>query len=114
MAGFLNKLQRSTANELPVDVQREVIQAVVQESAVLQLAQRRVMPSHSVTMPALATFPDAYWLNGATRSDEDYAFKETTTMTWDNVSLTAAEIAVTVPLSDTQIQDELFDVLGEL
>lgn len=114
MAGYANKLQRSTANELPIDVQREVIQAVVEQSAVLQLAQRKLMPSHTLTMPALATFPDAYWLDGATRAAEDFGFKQTTTMTWDNVTLAAAEIAVTVPLSDAQVQDQLFDVLGEL
>lgn len=114
MAGYSNKLQRSTANELPTDVQREVIQAVVEESAIMRLAQRKVMPSHTITMPALATFPDAYWLDGATRAAEDFDFKETTTMTWDNVTLTVAEIAVLVPLADTMIQDQLFDVLGEL
>lgn len=114
MAGFTNKLQRSTANELPTAVLAEVIQAVTQESAILQLAQRKPMPSHSVSMPALATFPDAYWLNGASRAAEDYGNKETTTMTWDSVLLNAAEIAVMVPLSDAQVQDQLFDVLGEL
>lgn len=114
MAGYTNKLQRSTANELPTAVQREVIQAVVEQSAIMQLARKVEMPSHTVTRPALATFPDAYWLDGATRAAEDYGFKQTTTMTWDNVTITVAEIAVTVPLSDTQIQDELFDVLGEL
>lgn len=114
MAGYTNKLQRSTANELPTDVQREVIQAVVQESAIMRLAQKKTMPSHTLTMPALATFPDAYWLDGATRAAEDYDFKETTTMTWDNVTLAAAEIAVLVPLSDAHVQDQLFNVLGEL
>lgn len=114
MAGYANKLERSTANELPTEVTREVIQAVIEESAIMQLAQRREMPSHTITMPALATFPDAYWLDGATRAAEDFDFKETTTMTWDNVTLTAAEIAVMVPLSDAQVQDQLFNVLGEL
>lgn len=114
MAGYTSKLQRSTANELPIDVQREVIQAVVENSAVMTLAKRVVMPSHTLTRPALATFPDAYWLDGATRAAEDFGTKQTTTMTWDNVTLAAAEIAVTVPLSDSQVQDQLFDVLGEL
>ncbi len=114
MAGYTNKLQRSTANELPAEIKREVIQAVVGKSALMQLCRRVEMPSHTITMPALATFPEAEWLDGASRAAEDFDFKETTTMTWDNVNLTAAEIAIMVPLSDSQIQDELFDVLGEL
>lgn len=114
MAGYTNKLSRSAANELPTEVLNEVIQAVTEQSAILQLAQRRPMPSHTVSMPALATFPDAYWLNGASRAAEDYGTKETTTMTWDSILLNAAEIAVMVPLSDNQVQDQLFNVLGEL
>lgn len=114
MAGYANKLSRSASNELPIALQTEVIQAVVEESAIMRLATRKAMPSHSVTMPALATFPDAYWLNGATRLAEDFGTKETTTMTWDGVNLTCAEIAVMVPLSDAHVQDELFNVLGEL
>lgn len=114
MAGYTSKVTRSAFNELPVDVQRDVIQSVVEESAVLRLAQRKLMPSHSITMPALATFPDAYWLNGATRAAEDVKEKQTTTMTWSGVDLTAAEIAVMVPISDALVQDELFNILGEL
>jgi predicted phage gp36 major capsid-like protein len=72
------------------------------------------MPSHSVTMPALATFPDAQWLNGTSRLDEDTKTKETTTMTWSGVDLNTAELAILVAVPDSLVQDELFDVLGEL
>lgn len=114
MAGYANKLQRSAFNEVPVSVQTEVIQATVENSAILQLATKKAMPSHSVTMPALATFPDAYWLNGTSRLDEDTKAKQTTTMTWNGVDLNTAELAVMVPIPDSLVQDELFDVLGEL
>jgi HK97 family phage major capsid protein len=114
MAGYTEKLTRSTSNELPDEVSREVIQAVVEESAILRLAQRRLMPSHTVTMPVLDSFPEAYWLNGATRTAEDTDHKETTDQDWTNVSLTAAEIAVLIPIPDALVQDQLFDLLGEI
>jgi hypothetical protein len=41
MAGYANKLQRSAFNELPVAVQTEVIQATVENSAILQLAAKK-------------------------------------------------------------------------
>lgn len=114
MAGYTEKVTRSAYNELPTDVSREVIQAVVEESAILRLANRRVMPSHTMTMPVLDTFPDAYWLNGATRAAEDIGTKQTTDADWTNVSLNAAEIAVLIPIPDALVQDQLFDILGEI
>lgn len=112
--GYTDKIARSTSNELPQEVARDVIQGVVASSAILSLAQRRVMPSHTMVMPALATFPTAYWLNGASRAAEDTAAKQTTTMTWESVNLVAAELAVLVPIPDALVQDELFDIMGEI
>lgn len=112
--GYTSKVTRASANEIPTDVQRDVIQAVVQNSAILKLARVKPMPSHTVSMPALATFPQAFWLNGADRAAEDIGTKQTTTMTWSTVTLTAAELAVLVPIPDALVQDQLFDLLGEL
>lgn len=112
--GYTDKIARSTNNELPTDYSRDVIQGAVGASAVMSLARRVQMPSHTMVMPALATFPTAYWLNGASRAAEDVAFKQTTTMTWTNVQLVASELAVLVAIPDALVQDELFDILGEL
>lgn len=111
---YTDKIVRHAANELPSDYSRDVIQGVVESSAVMALARRVAMPSHTTVMPALATFPSAYWLNGATRIAEDTVAKQTTTMTWSNVSLVAAELAVLVAIPDALVQDELFDILGEV
>ena len=112
--GYTDKIARSEYNELPIDYSRDVIQGVVTQSAVMSLARRVQMPSHTLSFPALATFPTAYWLNGASRAAEDNAFKQTTTMTWENVLITVAELAVLVPIPDALVQDQLFDILGEV
>lgn len=111
---YSTKIDRSQYNEVPAEVTREVIKVATEQSTILQMARRVNMPSHTVVMPVEATRPSAYWLNGATRDEEDDAFKQTTTMTWSGVNLVAAELAVLVPLDDNLIEDQLFSISEQL
>ena len=52
--------------------------------------------------------PTAYWVNG------DTGMKQTSQMAWDNVFLTAAELAVIVPIPDSVRDDASVDLYGEI
>lgn len=103
-------------------VNREQAEALIQEQLIntiqqdtpkqsIFMAQARRLPnmtSKQTRMPVLDMLPMAYWVNG------DNGFKQTTTQAWDNVYLTAEELAVIVPVPEAVIDDASFDILGEI
>lgn len=50
----------------------------------------------------------AYWVGG------DTGFKQTSRQAWDNVYLTAAELAVIVPIPEAVVEDASFDIMGQV
>lgn len=66
------------------------------------------MTSKQTRIPVLDMLPMAYWVDG------DTGFKQTTEQAWDNVYLTAAELAVIVPIPEAVVDDASFDILGEV
>ena len=94
---------------IPVEVSREIIQEVPRQSAFLRLANRMPnMTSKQTKMPVMATAPTAYFVNG------DTGLKQTTNMTWDNVYITAEELAVIVPIPEAVLADSDYDIWGEV
>ena len=80
-----------------------------QQSIFMQLARKLPnMTSRQTRMPVLDMLPMAYWVNG------DTGMKGTTQQAWDNVYLTAEELAVIVPIPEAVADDASFDILGEI
>lgn len=97
------------ADLIPVQVSREIIQEVPTQSVFLRLANRMPnMTSKQTKMPVMATAPTAYFVNG------DTGLKQTTNMTWDNVYITAEELAVIVPIPEAVLDDSDYDIWGEV
>lgn len=86
-----------------------IFQDVPKQSAVLSLMRKLPnMTSKQTKIPVLDMLPLAYWVNG------DNGFKQTSQQAWDNVYLTAAELAVIVPIPEAVLDDSSYDIMGEV
>lgn len=108
--GYTDYISRTEANPLiPVDVSRDIIQNAAESSAFLSAARRlQNMSSRQSRMKVLNLLPTAYFLDG------DTSQKQTTKVSWDNVYLTAAELAVIVPIPEAVVDDAEYDIWGEI
>lgn len=85
-----------------------IFQDVPKQSAVLSMMRKLPnMTSKQTKIPVLDMLPMAYWVNG------DTGMKQTSQQAWDNVYLTAAELAVIVPIPEAVLDDSSFDIIGE-
>lgn len=85
-----------------------IFQDVPKQSAVLSMMRKLPnMTSKQTKIPVLDMLPMAYWVNG------DTGTKQTSQQAWDNVYLTAAELAVIVPIPEAVLDDSSFDIIGE-
>lgn len=94
-------------------IQEQLIDTIQQDtpkqSVFMQLARKLPnMTSKQTRVPVLDMLPMAYWVNG------DNGFKQTSEQAWDNVFLTAEELAVIVPVPEAVIDDASFDIMGEI
>lgn len=105
---FNNVIDRSKVAEtlVPEQYVNEIIQDTPKASVVLTRAKQVRMSSKVSKQPVLATLPDAYWLNG------DTDLKQTTEATWSDVTITAEEMAVLVPIPDAVIDDASIDLFA--
>lgn len=106
----VNIVDRQKAEAL---IQEQLINTIQQEapanSAFMSMARKLPnMSSKTTRMPVLDMLPTAYWVNG------DTGMKQTTKQEWDNVYLTAAELAVIVPIPESVVDDASFDIIGEI
>lgn len=106
----VNIVDRQKAEAL---IQEQLINTIQQEapanSAFMSMARKLPnMSSKTTRMPVLDMLPTAYWVNG------DTGMKQTTKQEWDNVYLTAAELAVIVPIPEAVVDDASFDIIGEI
>lgn len=87
----------------------QIFQDVPKKSAFMALARKLPnMTSKQTRIRVLDQLPMAYWVNG------DTGFKQTSEQAWDNVWLTAAELAVIVPIPEAVLDDAEFDIMGEV
>lgn len=84
---------------LPPEIISDVLQTTPEKSVMLSRAKRVTMSSASSKQPVLSSLPEAYWVNG------DTGLKQTTKSTWDNLTMTAEELAVIVPIPDSLVSD---------
>ena len=94
-------------------IQEQLINTIQQEapknSVFMNLARKLPnMTSKQTRVPVLDMLPMAYWVNG------DTGFKQTSEQAWDNVYLTAEELAVIVPVPEAVLADASFDIMGEI
>ena len=87
------------------EIQREVIEDIVKESAVLKYFTRLPnMTTSQRELRILDTLPLTYWVSGNT------GFKQTTNLEWENKRIIAQELAVIVPIAINNIRDSAIDL----
>jgi HK97 family phage major capsid protein len=86
---------------IPVEVQQQVIQGVVENSVVLSLATVQPMPTGAEAVPVLGSIPTAGWTSVGGR-------KPTNSMSWTSQVLKAEEIAATIDVPTAYIDDAGF------
>lgn len=94
-------------------IREQIVEAIAQDtpksSAFMALAKKLPnMTSKQTRIRVLDFLPTAYWVNG------DTGMKQTSNQAWDNVWLTAAELAVIVPIPEAVLDDAEFDIFGEV
>lgn len=103
-------ISRSNATALmPESVSREILQAVPQASAVMQMARR--LPDigrKTHRLPILNALAHAYFVDG------DTGLKQTSNMEWADKYITAEELAVIVPIPEAVLDDADYDVWAEI
>lgn len=100
-----NKAEALIREQLVNTIQQDVPKS----SIVMQLGTRLAnMTSNQTKIPVLSMLPLAYWVNG------DTGMKKTSKQEWDNVYMTAAELAVIVPVPEAVLADSSFDIMGEV
>ena len=107
MAGYNEIITRANV-PIPEDVSTEVIKAAPEQSIMLQRARKARMSTKVFKQPVLSVLPEAYWLNG------DTALKQTTHAEWTNLTMTAEELAVLVPIPNAVIDDSSMPIWAEV
>ncbi len=94
-------------------IREQVVQTIFQDapkqSTFMSMARKLPnMTSNQTRIRVLDFLPTAYWVNG------DTGMKQTSQQAWDNVYITAAELAVIVPIPEAVLSDAEFDIMGEV
>ena len=107
-----NMITKSDASALiPEQVFEEIFKEAQKESKVLQLFRRLPnMTSDKMRLKVVDSLPVAYWVNETSNNGR----KSTTKMAWDNVYLTAEELAVIIPVKDNVINDADVDIWAQV
>jgi len=93
------------AGLVPPEYSNEILAQTTEASAVLRLARRlRDIPASVKTMPVVSALPTAYFVSG------DVGLKQTSEVNWANVTLTAEELAVIVPIPQNAFDDSNYPV----
>ena len=106
----LNIIGRSDLAEqmIPDQEVSEIIKVAPETSVMLANARRIQMSSKRYKQPVLASLPEAYWVDG------DTGLKETTKADWGDLTMTAEELAVIVPIPDAVVSDAKINLWGEI
>ena len=94
-------------------IREQIVNTIFQDapkgSAFMSMARKLPnMTSKQTRIPVLDMLPVAYWVNG------DTGMKQTSKQAWEDVYLTAGELAVIVPIPEAVIDDADFDIIGEV
>ena len=110
MPTYNTALSRDVSDDplVPEQIVAQVIQEMPKSSAVLSLARNVPMSTKSSRQPVLSVLPTAYWVTG------DTGLKQTSTADWENVTLTAEELAVIVPIPEAYLDDSQVPVWDQV
>ncbi len=97
------------AGLIPTEFATQIIQSAAAQSAALGTFRRVTMPRGVTEMPVRSVLPTAYWVGAS-----DTGLKQTTEQNWDNVTLTARELAVIVPIPQAVLDDATVDLWSEV
>ena len=90
---------------IPEERSQEILAAVPEQSIAMRLMRRLPdMSSKTRAIPVASSLPTAEFING------DTGLKPTTDMAWDNVKLTAEEIATIVVIPENVLNDSDYDI----
>ena len=103
-----NMITKSDASALiPEQVFGEIFKEAQKYSKVLQLLRRLPnMTSDKLRLKVVDSLPVTYWVNESTNNGR----KNTSKMAWDNVYITAEELAVIIPIKDNVLNDADIDI----
>lgn len=106
---YNNVVSRNDAAALiPEEVSSQIIDGMIEQSAVLSAFRRVTIARGQQRMPVLSALPIAYFVEG------DTGLKQTTEVNWSNKYLNVEEIATIVPIPDAVVDDAAFDLWGEV
>ena len=103
-------VSRESAEALIHDqLMNTVFQDAPKSSIIMQRGRKLPnMTSKQTRVPVLSMLPVAYWVGG------DTGMKQTSRQQWENVYITAGELAVIVPIPEAVLADASFDIMGEV
>lgn len=106
----VNIVSRESAEALIHEqIMNTVFQDAPKSSILMQLGRKLPnMTSKQTRVPVLSMLPMAYWVGG------DTGMKQTSRQQWENVYITAGELAVIVPIPEAVLDDASFDIMGEV
>lgn len=94
---------------IPEQVSQQIIQELPTQSVFLRLANRMPnMTAKQLKIPVMSGNVNAYFVTG------DTGLKQTSSMTWENVYITAEELAVIIPIPEAVLSDSNYDIWGEV
>lgn len=100
---------------IPEEYEREIFKAAPEQSAVMQLGRRlRDMARAEREMRVLDGLATAYFVGSTTAVSGDSARIQTSEASWDNVILRAAKLGVIVPIPKDVLEDQDYDLWGEI
>lgn len=110
MATYNSVISRTDAAALiPEQVSNELLTQVSEQSAAMRLGRRlQNMSRNTQRMPVMSALAAAYFVDG------DTGLKQTSEVNWTNKYVTAAELAVIVPIPEAVLDDTDYDVWGEI
>jgi len=97
---------------IPEDVSREIIKNVPANSFVMEKARRLPdLPRNVRRLPVMSALPSGYFVAEA---PAEGSIKQTSEAAWENVYLTAAEIAVILPIPESLLDDADYPIWSEV
>jgi len=107
---YSNIISRAdVAGIIPDEYSTEIIAGLPAASVALAQFRRATIPRGVTHIPVISVLPVAYWV-GTT----DTGLKQTGEQNWQNITLTARELAVIVPIPQAVLDDATTDLWAEI
>jgi Phage capsid family len=101
---------------IPEDYSRGILKNVTQMSAAMRLLSRRRMTRQTQRMSVLTAKPTAGFVSAGTApfDSTDVGLKAITRLTWADLTMTAEPIACIVMVPEHYLEDQAYDLWGEI